>query len=103
MHYARRGEITEEMRFVALREGVTAEFVRNEIAAGHAILPANIHHPELEPMIIGRSFLVKVNANIGNSALSSSLAEEVEKLQWAAAGVPTRSWICQPAQRSARP
>jgi len=84
MHYARRGEITEEMRFVALREGVTAEFVRNEIAAGHAILPANIHHPELEPMIIGRSFLVKVNANIGNSALSSSLAEEVEKLQWAA-------------------
>jgi len=84
MHYARRGEITEEMRFVALREGVTAECVRDEIAAGRAILPANIRHPELEPMIIGRNFLVKVNANIGNSALSSSLAEEVEKLQWAA-------------------
>ena len=84
MHCARQGEITEEMRFVALREGVAAEFVRDEIAAGRAILPANIRHPELEPMIIGRSFLVKVNANIGNSALSSSLAEEVEKLQWAA-------------------
>jgi phosphomethylpyrimidine synthase len=84
MHCARRGEITEEMRFVALREGVAVEFVRDEIAAGRAILPANIRHPELEPMIIGRNFLVKVNANIGNSALSSSLAEEVEKLQWAA-------------------
>ena len=84
MHCARQGEITEEMRFVALREGVASEFVRDEIAAGRAILPANIRHPELEPMIIGRSFLVKVNANIGNSALSSSLAEEVEKLQWAA-------------------
>ena len=84
MHCARRGEITEEMRFVALREGVVPEFVRDEIAAGRAILPANIRHPELEPMIIGRNFLVKVNANIGNSALSSSLAEEVEKLQWAA-------------------
>jgi phosphomethylpyrimidine synthase len=83
MHCARRGEITEEMRFVALREGVAAEFVRDEIGAGRAILPANIRHPELEPMIIGRNFLVKVNANIGNSALSSSLAEEVEKLQWA--------------------
>ena len=83
MHCARQGEITEEMRFVALREGVTAEFVRDEIAAGRAILPANIRHPELEPMIIGRNFLVKVNANIGNSALSSSLAEEVEKLRWA--------------------
>ena len=83
MHYARRGEMTEEMRFVALREGVAAEFVRDEIAAGRAILPANIRHLELEPMIIGRNFLVKVNANIGNSALSSSLAEEVEKLQWA--------------------
>ncbi len=84
MHYARRGEITEEMRFVALREGVAAEFVRDELASGRAILPANIRHPELEPMIIGRNFLVKVNANIGSSALSSSLAEEVEKLQWAA-------------------
>jgi len=83
MHCARQGELTEEMRFVALREGVAAEFVRDEIGAGRAILPANIRHPELEPMIIGRNFLVKVNANIGNSALSSSLAEEVEKLQWA--------------------
>ncbi len=84
MHYARRGEITEEMRFVALREGMAADFVRDEIACGRAILPANIRHLELEPMIIGRNFLVKVNANIGSSALSSSLAEEVEKLQWAA-------------------
>ena len=83
MHCARQGEITEEMRFVALREGRSAQFVRDEIAAGHAILPANIRHPELEPMIIGRNFLVKVNANIGNSALSSSIAGEVEKLQWA--------------------
>jgi len=83
LHCARRGEITEEMRFVALREGMSPEFVRDEIAAGRAILPANIRHLELEPMIIGRNFLVKVNANIGNSALSSSVAEEVEKLQWA--------------------
>jgi phosphomethylpyrimidine synthase len=83
MHCARRGEITEEMRFAALREGVAAEFVRDEIAAGRAILPANIRHLELEPMVIGRAFLVKVNANIGNSALSSSVAEEVEKLTWA--------------------
>jgi phosphomethylpyrimidine synthase len=80
---ARRGEITEEMRFAALREDVSPEFVRDEIAAGRAILPANIRHLELEPMLIGRNFLVKVNANIGNSALSSSIAEEVEKLQWA--------------------
>jgi len=84
MHCARKGEITEEMRFVAIREGVPAELVREEIAGGRAILPANIRHLEIEPMIIGRKFLVKVNANIGNSALSSSLAEEVEKLQWAA-------------------
>jgi phosphomethylpyrimidine synthase len=83
MHCARRGEISEEMRFVALREGVPVEFVREEVAAGRAIIPANIRHPELEPMIIGRKFLVKVNANIGNSALSSSIDEEVEKLQWA--------------------
>ncbi len=83
MHYARRGEITEEMRFVALRENVDAEFVRSEIAAGRAILPANRRHPESEPMIIGRNFLVKVNANIGNSAVSSGIAEEVEKLHWA--------------------
>jgi phosphomethylpyrimidine synthase len=83
LHYARQGLITEEMRFVALREGLAPAFVRDEIAAGRAILPANLHHPELEPMIIGTNFLVKVNANIGNSALSSSIEEEVEKLRWA--------------------
>jgi phosphomethylpyrimidine synthase len=109
--YARRGIITPEMEFVAIRENlsranlaaateartqhpgqsfganlpkqITAEFVRQEIAAGRAILPANINHPEIEPMIIGRNFLVKINANIGNSAVSSSIEEEVEKLLWA--------------------
>ncbi|MCA1930418.1 phosphomethylpyrimidine synthase ThiC [Rheinheimera sp.] len=109
--YARRGVITPEMEYVAIRENlsranlaaatearaqhpgqsfganlpkqITAEFVRQEIAAGRAILPANINHPEIEPMIIGRNFLVKVNANIGNSAVSSSIEEEVEKLLWA--------------------
>ncbi|MBI3015500.1 MAG: phosphomethylpyrimidine synthase ThiC [Candidatus Tectomicrobia bacterium] len=83
MHYARRGEITPEMEFVALREGVSPEFVRDEVARGRAILPANINHPESEPMIIGRNFLVKINANIGNSAVSSSIDEEVEKMTWA--------------------
>ncbi len=83
LHYARLGHITEEMRFVAIRENVKPEFVRDEIAAGRAIIPANIRHPEIEPMIIGRNFLVKVNANIGNSAVSSSIEDEVEKLQWA--------------------
>jgi len=83
LHYARRGEITPEMQFVATREGVPAEMVRDEIAAGRAILPANANHPESEPMIIGSKFLVKVNANIGNSAVSSSIEEEVEKLTWA--------------------
>ncbi|MCE9501191.1 MAG: phosphomethylpyrimidine synthase ThiC [Leptospira sp.] len=82
MHYAKIGEITEEMKFVALREGIDPEFVRSEIARGRAIIPANINHTELEPMIIGRNFLVKVNANIGNSVISSSIEEEVEKLQW---------------------
>ena len=82
MHYARRGEITEEMRFVALREGVSPDFVRDEIARGRAIIPANRQHPEAEPMIIGRNFLVKINANIGNSAVSSSIGEEVDKLRW---------------------
>ena len=82
MHYARRGITTEEMRFVAIRENVEPEFVRAEIAAGRAIIPANRCHPEIEPMIIGRNFLVKVNANIGNSAVSSSIEAEVEKLQW---------------------
>src|SRR5690606_4195117 len=108
MHYARRGEITPEMEFVAIRENqrleqqrelaaqhpgeswgaalpaaITPEFVRDEIARGRAILPANVNHPELEPMAIGRSFLVKINANIGNSAVASSIEEEVEKLVWA--------------------
>jgi phosphomethylpyrimidine synthase len=108
MHYARRGEITSEMEFVALRENqrlealgelaaqhpgesfgaaipapITPEFVRDELARGRAILPANVNHPELGPMIIGRNFLVKVNANIGNSAVTSSIEEEVEKLVWA--------------------
>jgi phosphomethylpyrimidine synthase len=83
LHYARRGEVTPEMQFIATREGLPAEFVRAEVARGRAIIPANINHPELEPMIIGRNFLVKINANIGNSAVSSSIEEEVEKLRWA--------------------
>ncbi|HJV63530.1 MAG TPA: phosphomethylpyrimidine synthase ThiC [Albitalea sp.] len=85
MHYARRGIVTPEMEFVALREnaaGITPEFVRDEVARGRAIIPANINHPELEPMAIGRRFKVKVNANIGNSAVSSGIDEEVEKLVW---------------------
>jgi phosphomethylpyrimidine synthase len=82
MHYARRGLVTEEMRFVAIREQCDPEFVRSEIARGRAIIPANRCHPEVEPMIIGRNFLVKINSNIGNSALGSSIEEEVEKLQW---------------------
>ncbi|MEC8776082.1 MAG: phosphomethylpyrimidine synthase ThiC, partial [Pseudomonadota bacterium] len=103
MHYARKGIITPEMEFVAHRENlgrsefygdgetfganipefVTPEFVRREIAEGRAIIPANINHPEAEPMAIGRNFLVKINANIGNSAITSSVAEEVEKMVWA--------------------
>jgi len=83
LHYARRGEITPEMEFVALREGLPAELVRSEVARGRAIIPANINHPELEPMIIGRKFHVKINANIGNSIVASSIEEEVEKLRWA--------------------
>jgi len=95
MHYARRGIITPEMEYAAIRENqnsehlfknakpVTAEFVRDEVARGRAIIPCNINHPEIEPMIIGRNFLVKVNSNIGNSPLSSSIQEEVEKLIWA--------------------
>ncbi|MFW6721718.1 phosphomethylpyrimidine synthase ThiC [Streptomyces sp. MAR4 CNY-716] len=81
--YARRGEITAEMEFVALRERVEPAFVRDEIAVGRAVLPANVNHPESEPMIIGKNFLVKVNANIGNSAVTSSIEEEVEKMTWA--------------------
>jgi phosphomethylpyrimidine synthase len=83
LHYARQGEITPEMHFVAQREAMDAEVVRSEIARGRAILPANVNHPESEPMIIGSRFLVKVNANIGNSAVTSSIAEEVDKLTWA--------------------
>src|SRR5262245_3852664 len=83
LHYARQGEITPEMEFIAIREGLPAGFVRDEVAPGRAIIPANINHLELEPMIIGRNFLVKINANIGNSAVSSSIEEEVEKLRWA--------------------
>lgn len=93
MYYARQGIITAEMEYVAIRENVmneamgitshiTPEFVRDEIAAGRAIIPANINHPEAEPMIIGRNFLVKINTNIGNSALSSGIAKEVEKAVW---------------------
>ena len=109
MHYARKGIVTPEMEFIAIRENqrrdalpelfttqhagqsfgaslpahITAEFVRDEVARGRAIIPANINHPEAEPMIIGRNFLVKINANIGNSALGSSIQEEVEKMTWA--------------------
>jgi phosphomethylpyrimidine synthase len=83
LHYARRGIVTPEMEFIAIREGFDAEFVRSEVARGRAIIPANINHPELEPMIIGRHFAVKINANIGNSAVSSSIDEEVDKLRWA--------------------
>ena len=83
MHYARRSEITPEMEFIALREGIPAEFIRSEVARGRAIIPSNINHPESEPMIIGSRFLVKINANIGNSAVTSSIEEEVEKMRWA--------------------
>ncbi len=98
MHYARQGIVTPEMEFIAIRENmgrlaagqsgngtgrmITPEFVRREVAEGRAIIPANINHPESEPMIIGRNFLVKINANIGNSALGSSIEEEVEKMVW---------------------
>ncbi|AFJ01320.1 Thiamin biosynthesis protein ThiC [Methylophaga frappieri] len=101
MHYARRGIITPEMEYIAIRESmgraamhdagtlpdgnashITAEYVRQEVAEGRAIIPANINHPEAEPMIIGRNFLVKINANIGNSATTSSIEEEVEKMVW---------------------
>jgi phosphomethylpyrimidine synthase len=109
MHYARRGMITPEMEFIAIRENqrlealtesvrsqhpgqsfgaaipgaITPEFVRDEVARGRAIIPSNINHPESEPMVIGRNFLVKINANIGNSAVSSGIQEEVEKMTWA--------------------
>jgi len=94
MHYARQGTITPEMEFIAIRENlgreaagirshITPEFVRDEVARGRAVIPCNINHPETEPMIIGRNFLVKINANIGNSAVASSIEEEVEKMAWA--------------------
>lgn len=81
--WARAGIVTAEMRFIAAREGVEPELVRAEVAAGRAVIPANHRHPELEPTVIGKKFLVKINANIGNSAVSSSIAEEVEKMVWA--------------------
>jgi len=81
--YARAGVVTPEMEFVALREGCSSEHVRTEIAEGRAVLPVNVNHPESEPMIIGRNFRVKINANIGNSAVASSIEEEVEKMTWA--------------------
>jgi phosphomethylpyrimidine synthase len=83
MHYAKKGIVTPEMEFVAIRENLSPEFVRSEIARGRAIIPANINHPESEPMTIGRNFLVKINANIGNSAVTSTIEEEVEKMTWA--------------------
>ena len=83
MAYARAGIVTKEMEFVAARERCAVELIRSEVAAGRAIIPANVNHPESEPMVIGRRFLVKINANIGNSAVTSSIAEEVEKLTWA--------------------
>jgi len=94
MHYARKGIVTPEMEFIAIRENlgrdaagirsrITPEFVREEVARGRAVIPCNINHPETEPMIIGRNFLVKINANIGNSAVASTIEEEVEKMAWA--------------------
>jgi phosphomethylpyrimidine synthase len=83
LHYARRGTVTPEMEYIGIREDLSPEFVRDEVARGRAIIPANINHPEAEPMIIGTKFLVKVNANIGNSAVVSSIDAEVEKMRWA--------------------
>ena len=83
MHYAKNEIITKEMKFIAIRENVSPEFIRNEIATGRAIIPNNVNHPESESMIIGKKFKVKINANIGNSAVSSSIESEIEKLVWA--------------------
>jgi phosphomethylpyrimidine synthase len=83
MHYAKKGIVTPEMEYIAIREALPVELVLSEVARGRAIIPANINHPESEPMIIGRKFLVKINANIGNSAVGSSIEEEVEKMTWA--------------------
>lgn len=82
MHYARKGMITPEMEYIALREGVAAEMVRDEVAKGTAVIALNVNHPEAEPMIIGTKFLTKINSNIGNSAVSSGIAEEIEKMIW---------------------
>ncbi|SHK21742.1 phosphomethylpyrimidine synthase ThiC [Alicyclobacillus tolerans] len=83
LHYARKGILTPEMEFIAIREGRDPEFVRQEVASGRAIIPSNINHPESEPMIIGRNFYTKINANIGNSAVASSIEAEVDKMKWA--------------------
>jgi phosphomethylpyrimidine synthase len=83
LEHARAGVLTPEMRFIAAREGVAPDLVLREVAAGRAVIPANRNHPEVEPMIIGKAFRVKINANIGNSAVTSSIAEEVEKMVWA--------------------
>ena len=83
MHYARKGIVTPEMEYIGIRENISPEYVRDEVARGRAIIPCNINHPESEPMIIGRNFLVKINANIGNSAVASSIEEEVERMIWA--------------------
>jgi phosphomethylpyrimidine synthase len=83
MHYARAGVVTPEMEFAAIREGMDPQVVREEVAAGRAILPSNVNHPEAEPMLIGARFAVKINANIGNSSVASSVEEEVEKMRWA--------------------
>ncbi|MEH7085096.1 phosphomethylpyrimidine synthase ThiC [Neobacillus drentensis] len=83
MHYAKKGIITPEMEYIAIRENIDPSFVRDEVARGRAIIPVNINHPESEPMIIGRNFHVKINANIGNSAVTSSIEQEVEKMTWA--------------------
>ncbi|MDP9431300.1 MAG: phosphomethylpyrimidine synthase ThiC [Actinomycetota bacterium] len=81
--YAKRGEITDEMAYIAAREGLPAELIRDEVAAGRAVIPANVNHPEAEPMAIGRALMVKINANLGNSAVTSSIEEEVDKMVWA--------------------
>ncbi|MFB6889153.1 phosphomethylpyrimidine synthase ThiC [Kitasatospora sp. NPDC056327] len=81
--HAKRGTVTPEMEFVALREGLSPEYVRDEVARGRAVIPVNVNHPEVEPAVIGTNFLVKINANIGNSAVTSSIEEEVEKMTWA--------------------
>lgn len=106
MALAKQGIVTPEMEYVAIRENmnckelgiethITPEFVRDEVAAGRAVIPANINHPEAEPMIIGRNFLVKINTNLGNSATTSSIDEEVERLFGVANGEAILLWIFQ--------